>query len=341
MKVRNRKTLSALVVNPFVSEAQRRACYAADDPAWDCAEWSEATGDKKLPKKKKPVVNARNLLKVDPTRTTTLRRKATQTIRARFAALKGDIVKLVRDEDAFGMRAVRNKRFSFHTDPQKVKEFQRWLKTQVDSRILKESGGDIWQAYAEQGYRKGQGRAFDDVRGSKKASLGSDQRQLDFYAGTKDEFLRSAFGRPVAVEKIQLLAGRSYDDLENVTADMSTRMSRVLVDGLTQGRNPRDIASEMADEADLGSNRAETIARTEIIRAHAEGQLDAMEAMGVDQVGVMVEFSTAADDRVCPECSDYEGTLLDIEEAHGIIPLHPNCRCAFLPYIPESPRTED
>lgn len=35
------------------------------------------------------------------------------------------------------------------------------------------------------------------------------------------------------------------------------------------------------------------------IRAHAEGQLDALEQMGVEEVGVMVEWSTAGDDRVC------------------------------------------
>lgn len=35
--------------NPFVSEEQRRACYAADDPNWDCDEWNDST-PKNIPK---------------------------------------------------------------------------------------------------------------------------------------------------------------------------------------------------------------------------------------------------------------------------------------------------
>ena len=50
--------LNSLTINPFVSEAQRRACYAADDPRWDCSEWSHATGKKKLPKRKAEVHNS-------------------------------------------------------------------------------------------------------------------------------------------------------------------------------------------------------------------------------------------------------------------------------------------
>lgn len=39
-------------INPFVSEAQRRACYAQDDSDWDCEEWNKETKGK-LPKRKK------------------------------------------------------------------------------------------------------------------------------------------------------------------------------------------------------------------------------------------------------------------------------------------------
>jgi SPP1 gp7 family putative phage head morphogenesis protein len=81
----------------------------------------------------------------------------------------------------------------------------------------------------------------------------------------------------------------------------------------------------------IGINRARMIARTEIIRAHAEGQLDALEKLGVDKVGVMVEWSTAGDDRVCSLCMSLEGVVLKIKEARGLIPRHISCRCAFSP----------
>ncbi len=77
------------VVNPFVSEAQRRACYAAADPAWDCSEWSHATR-KRLPdrvKRRHRGVTGNSstaLLRVDPTRTATIRRVASAAVSARI-----------------------------------------------------------------------------------------------------------------------------------------------------------------------------------------------------------------------------------------------------------------
>lgn len=42
---------------PFESKAQARACYAANDPSWDCEEFSAATDFSRLPaRKKKPVM---------------------------------------------------------------------------------------------------------------------------------------------------------------------------------------------------------------------------------------------------------------------------------------------
>lgn len=259
---------NALTINPFVSEAQRRACWAKDDPDWDCEEWEEAT---------------------------------------------------------------ENVRFAFHSDPDKIVAFQQWLKGQVAAYLTGKTQEELWQRYAEAGYKKGAGRAFDDTRASVRTAMTTGQGEVsDFYHGTKDEFLRSAFAQPVAVEKIKLLAGRSFDDLENVTSDMSARMSRSLTDGLVQGKSPREIAKDMTEDVDLSESRALTIARTEIIRVHAEGQLDAMEKLGVEEVGVAVEWSTSGmgttalgNPSPCPKCAPKEGVVLTLEEAHGLIPWHP------------------
>jgi SPP1 gp7 family putative phage head morphogenesis protein len=79
--------------------------------------------------------------------------------------------------------------------------------------------------------------------------------------------------------------------------------------------------------------RALVLARTEIIAAHAEGQLDAFEAMNIEKVGVMAEWSTAGDDLVCAKCEPLEGAIMTVKEARGLLPRHPNCRCAWIPAI--------
>ena len=228
-------------------------------------------------------------------------------------------------------------RWAFQTDKRKVKLFEKWLKTQVQIDILTvteaKASEAYWKKYVQEGYEKGAGRAFDDVR---KPALASGQEQLAFFEGTKEEFLRQSFARPVAIRKVKRLAERVFTGLKDVTDDMDNILRRQLTEGLTQGMNPKDIARKMIKEG-IGDktrgvqSRAERIARTEITRAHAEGQLDALEDLGVTEVGVMVEWSTAGDDRVCPICSALDGVVLTIKEARGILPRHPSCRCAHIP----------
>lgn len=227
-------------------------------------------------------------------------------------------------------KAVQNAAYGFASDPDKIKLFQLWLKQQFQATIRNQSEEQLWKRYVEAGFRKGAGRAFDDARKSERLKAEMEEKP-DFYAGSREEFLRSSFAQPETVEKVKLLAGRAFDDLEGVSEEMSVRMSRVLTDGLVQGQNPFEVAKAMNEVTDLGLTRSLLISRTELIRAHAEGQLDAFERLGVTELGVEVEWSTAGDDRVCPECEAFEGTIYSVEDAHGLIPAHPNCRCAFIP----------
>lgn len=234
-----------------------------------------------------------------------------------------------REEVEARLDLTANKRWQFQADPAKVKQFQEWVKVQLKLELIGISDEQLWDKYIKAGYTKGAGRAFEDVKGPAK-DLGP-AKNLDFYAGSKDQFLQTAFGRPVSADKVKLLAARAFDDLKGVTDAMSTKLSRGLVDGLVQGWSPRDIAKALAEEVDISSGRALTIARTEIVRAHAEGQLQAMDLLGVEEVGVAVEWSTAGDDAVCEDCAYLEGVVLKLEEAAGMLPRHPNCRCAWIP----------
>ncbi len=111
-------------------------------------------------------------------------------------------------------------------------------------------------------------------------------------------------------------------------------MNRILADGIAHGRGVKAIARDLVERVDtLTRSRALMIARTEVINAHAEGQLDAFAELGVESLGVMAEWSTAGDDHVCPECSAMEGKIIPIDEARGMIPMHPNCRCSWVPYV--------
>jgi SPP1 gp7 family putative phage head morphogenesis protein len=190
-----------------------------------------------------------------------------------------------------------------------------------------------WQRYIIDGFRRGAARAFDDTRPQVREwqESAEAQQRLAWYNGTREEFLRSSFNWPVSQEKVKLLASRTFTDLKGVTDSMAARISHTLVDGLTKGDNPRVIGKALVKEVSVGKVRSQTIARTEIIRTHAEGQLDAFDRLGVTEVGVMSEWLTAGDDHVCKLCHPLEGVVLKVSEARGLLPRHPNCRCAWTP----------
>lgn len=286
-----------------------------------------------------------NPLRVDPTRTTMLRRRFQIVLRGRFSRVRRRLIDLVDREDAFGLRErlasvfnldrpiseimddlKNNQRWRFHTDPEKVREFEEWLRTQFRGEILGPDEEALWRAYVEEGYRRGAERAFDDSRRGLRFAPGAG----DFFEGSKREFLRSAFGRAVSVDRLKLLVGRTLTDLRGVTEATATAMSRGLADGLVRGLSPREIARDLVKSLDgVGLNRALTIARTEIVRAHAEGQLDGFETLGVDEIGVAAEWSSVAD--ACPMCAPLDGVVMKVSEARGLLPRHPNCRCAWIP----------
>lgn len=222
-------------------------------------------------------------------------------------------------------------RFRFLTSPEKIAKFQAIIQKELQGQVLfipdaSQVESAYWHKYIEEGYQKGAGRAFDNVR---KPALTFSPGEGDFFRGSKQEFLRQAFAQKVSVEKVKLLASRVFTELKGVTESMSQQMTRVLTDGLVQGKSPRDTAKELAKRVDVGRSRALTIARTETIRAHSEGNLDALEQLGITEVGVQAEWSAAAD--ACPICTPMDGVVMKISEARGTVPRHPNCRCGWIP----------
>lgn len=218
--------------------------------------------------------------------------------------------------------------FRFQTNPQKMRSFQRWFQKQVDEDILSvDAQGKPWTAqYVNSAYRQGIVRAYVDKN---KPALA---RSKEFYEGGREMFLRQAFSAPESVQKIEMLYQRSFDQLKGITSQMSQSLSRELSSGLANGLNPRTIARKISKSiSEIERKRAEVIARTEIIHAHAEGQLDSFERQGVRELNIMAEWSTAGDDRVCEQCAPLEGVVLTIKEARGMIPRHPNCRCTWIP----------
>jgi SPP1 gp7 family putative phage head morphogenesis protein len=278
----------------------------------------------------------------DPTRTGVLRGAYVRAMRMRFGKIKKLIKTTIVDNDALRlaetapnsrtlpviMQAVPAPRYAFPTDlAGKAHAFMDWLGSATDAEILEvltRDGARItsvypWQnTYVRSAYARGVTQASAQLRQAKIV--------IPTYS------MAAVFNYPMHADALALLFSRNFTDLKGITDEMSTQIARVLTEGLSNGVGPREIAKLIAGRVDkIGIVRGELLARTEIIRAHAEATLNRYQEFGIEGVTGEVEIEVAGD--ACAQCKDLVGHEYSIEDARGIIPVHPRCRCSWKPVI--------
>lgn len=265
-------------------------------------------------------------IRLDPTNTTPIQRRFLRQIVKRLNALNKQIRELIVREDAFDLvnNVTTNSRFGFSTKVEKTQAFRDWLKDQIDLGLLETDGSE----------EPGKPWTANVIRSAYKQAAVKSYTQANKTSQTLDEFLTTAFDSPVATDRIELLATRAFEQLRGVTDAMAADMNRVFSDGIAHGKDPYEIARNLTKTVDkISRTRAVRIARTEVVHAYAEGQLDSFEELGVEEVGILAEWSTAGDGDVCDQCEPLEGIIMSVSEARGMIPIHPNCRCAWVPAL--------
>lgn len=309
-------------------------------------------------------VNVRGRRSLDPTRTAVLRARFVVEARRRWTNIQRDIAESIVENDCFGIQPdvlgsfggtraanapTRRTAFAFQSDAQKVKSFMEWLREQEDAGVLevvqrgggRASVGAAWSdTYIDTAYQQGIRRGRAEMRKS-----GISTPMFTELPGG----LSATMNAPIHAATVQLLFTRTFEDLKTVAEVTNGRIRRQLIEGLqtglsrglAEGKNPRTVARELMKslnrEVDvIGKVRAEMIARTEIIRAHHLATINEYEqAAGEIQVEVQAELLTAGDDRVCPICEELEAhNPYTLDQARTLIPAHPQCRCAALPFIP-------
>lgn len=272
-----------------------------------------------------------NAQRQDPTQTTGTRREFAAACYRRFRSLKGLIRETVEENDALRVGQRQNARprddFRFEQNDRKQEAFMRWLRQAMDDEVLEPvgpaaaRGGRHWTAtYIRSASRRGIKNAHQALR---EQGFDVDAEELD-----------RVFNAPVHRETVRSIYLRAYDALEGITSAVDQEISRELAQGFVEGVGPRELASRLNERVDsIGITRARTMARTEVIRAANESTLDRLESVGIDEVTGQVEHLTAQDSRVCPTCRALGGSTYSIDEARGRIPVHPSCRCTWVPVV--------
>lgn len=219
------------------------------------------------------------------------------------------------------------------TPAEQVEQFQLWVQAEVGNHLLSNDGSEqSWVSkYIEPAYKKGVTRSYEEV---KKPSLAKDQA---FYAGGKSQFLQTAIGAKGGRDRSNTLSAKAHGSIRSVSDATAHAASQVVAQGLLTGQTPEQIYSQIASQVNTKAKpQAQLKARDAIIGAHAEGQLDALELLGVEQVGVAVSWTTSGlgttpkgNASPCSKCEALRNVVLTIAEARGLIPRHPGCLCSY------------
>jgi len=233
-----------------------------------------------------------------------------------------DAPRRVRDADPSGTAPISE---AWRTDVRaRLARAQRRIETYVEANegigitrrgieqiVNKTMGGEWYKRYLNQSYKSGIDRAAE--------TLG-----LDVPKGL-NRADRAAIG---AIAK----------EVTGEFKDVSKELAKQLAGLVREAATLEEALAAVGDRvAAIGIARGSAVAAVNTIAANADATLSYLEEQGIEEVGIVAEkelsviWQTAEDDDVCPACEALEGRSFSLEEASGMIPLHPNCRCAWIP----------
>jgi len=123
------------------------------------------------------------------------------------------------------------------------------------------------------------------------------------------------------------IAERSLLLAKNINATTMEAIRNELALGFEAGESITQLSKRIEGYfTDKATIRAKMISRTETIAASNEGALHRYEVEGVSKS----EFYPSPD--ACAECLPLAGEYIT-KDSHGMIPVHPNCRCVWIPVV--------
>jgi SPP1 gp7 family putative phage head morphogenesis protein len=132
-------------------------------------------------------------------------------------------------------------------------------------------------------------------------------------------------------EAVEFALGFAADGspLADLYATIGPDMSQRVASAVAQGFHPYKLARIIADTYGIQAiARAETIARTEMIRAAREGTRASM--LANQDIIKGYQRVCAGDQRVCVVCWALHGQIWPLDKP---VASHPNCRCAIIPVM--------
>jgi len=298
-------------------------------------------------------------MKLDPTRTTTLRKNFIVEMERRINNIKKLITYSIVDNDCFGLSRPQQTNFQFNAkmtpagqgqfafprDKAKIEGFMRWLREQQQ----RENGP--LEVIIRPGTITGIESPWTDTfilpaysQGIKRSRQELHKQSKDIPLIGNDAEIAAMIRGPVHANTVGVVFTRTFTGLVGITAEMDMQISRIISEGLINGENPLTIANTLVNGVsnELGYKavgtytkaiqRARALARTEVIRAHHLANIAEYEQWGA--IGVNVEAEWGLGSEPCTHCQRMAAQgPYTLKEIKSKIPLHPNCVCVAIPVL--------
>lgn len=125
---------------------------------------------------------------------------------------------------------------------------------------------------------------------------------------------------------------RTYSDrIWKNTDTLVSKLYTTIEKGLREGTPIDKLSKDIKNTFGSTAYQANRLVNTELARVVTEAQINIYEGSGVVQ---KVMFIATLDELTNPEDASYDGNIYDLNDSsRPQIPLHPNCRCVYVPVV--------
>lgn len=149
---------------------------------------------------------------------------------------------------------------------------------------------------------------------------------------------------PTDRRAIEFLDHYAFNEIDDAFNSLKSDLRTMLIQGMQEGENPVTIARRFATTLEDYDTNWDLISITETARAESQGRLH---ELGDEDYEYAIG-SSAHDDRTCDDCLRLvNDVVVKVADTIGVsnygnkkaewvtcIPLHPRCRCVWLPFVP-------
>lgn len=259
--------------------------------------------------------------KIDPTRTKTLRSRFTSKMMGKFDLLAMEIKRTIIDNDYFVLSPLQNNALpqssASTSNDKKLEAFLAWLILRIDKIIFGGDGGKWMELYGRAAYESGLKAGYIELKKEKYIEPTEPEPEISKKNKRSKKYLAA----------LLLLLLRTNEEIKGATGTMVQRITRVIIDDISAGKPASVVSKDVINQLNKAKTQAKATTQTEIVRDHDFAKLDIWVEYDVKFVGILAEWITAQDDKVCPICASNEFSVWPINELYFMLPAHPYCRC--------------